>query len=335
MTLSINNNLLSVDNLPDTYAVALNNYSAISLSGEEQSKYLQGQVTCDVNDLKESALSIGAHCDAKGKVISVFRLINRSGAHLLIQPIESLQPSLAALNKFGVFAKVEITQTTQLAMYALIGDQSSELLQQAFGQVPDSLSPTIEIGSTSLVYIAGQQSRYLVIDEAEKAEALMLTLTTKAALTTFGQAVWNLSEINEGFPILAEQSVLHYVPQMLNLQAIHGICFTKGCYIGQETVARMQYLGKNKRALFTVSSIESGYTSGDGDDILAGDIIEQQLGENWRKAGEVLTSYTCGTISIQAVLASDLNESTVLRLKKQPETLLTVKALPYSLENKE
>jgi folate-binding protein YgfZ len=331
MTLSINNDLPSVENLPSTYAVALTNYSAISLSGAEQSKYLQGQVTCDVNDLSESALSIGAHCDAKGKVISVFRLINREGAHLLLQPKESLEPSLAALNKFGVFAKVDITQTSNLGIYALIGDQASELLQQHFGQVPDSLSPTIQVGSTSLVYIAGQQTRYLIIDEAEQAQTLILTLTEKSALTTFGQAVWNLTEINEGFPVLAEQSVLHYVPQMLNLQAIHGICFTKGCYIGQETVARMQYLGKNKRALFALSS----KTSANADDIVAGDIVEQQLGENWRKAGEVLTSYLSEPCAIQAVLASDIDENTVLRLKKQPDVLLTVKALPYPLADKD
>jgi tRNA-modifying protein YgfZ len=335
MTLSINNDLLSVDNLPTTYAVALTNFSAISLSGEEQSKYLQGQVTCDVNDLNENALCIGAHCDAKGKVISVFRLINRAGAHLLIQPKESLKPSLAALNKFGVFAKVEIEQTIELAMYALIGDQASELLQQTFGQIPDSLSPTITVGTTTLIYIAGQQSRYLIIDEAERAEHLMVTLTTKGALKTFGQLAWNLTEINEGFPILAEQSVLHYVPQMLNLQAIHGICFTKGCYIGQETVARMQYLGKNKRALFAVSNIVPCHTSVTEDEITAGDIIEQQLGKNWRKAGEVLASYLCDTCSIQAVLASDIDEKTVLRLKKQPDILLSVQDLPYSLKNKD
>ena len=121
---------------------------------------------------------------------------------------------------------------------------------------------------------------------------------------------------------------------MLNLQAINGISFTKGCYLGQETVARMQYLGKNKRALFSLNSTENIKLAGE---VNAGDIIEQQLGENWRKAGDVLTSYVSDRqddkqqINVQAVLASDVDENTKLRLKAQPEVLFSLVDLPYSI----
>ena len=108
MTIITSTQLPSLAQLPETYLIELSEFGAVSLSGEEQSKYLQGQVTCDVNSSTESNLLVGAHCDAKGKVFSVFRLINRSSAHLLLQPTASIEGSLKELKKFGVFAKVTI-----------------------------------------------------------------------------------------------------------------------------------------------------------------------------------------------------------------------------------
>ena len=108
--------------------------------------------------------------------------------------------------------------------------------------------------STTLVYIAGQKTRYLLIDSAPSLENIIEEIN----LPVYSNNIWNLLEISEGFVQLSHESSGEYVPQMLNLQAIHGISFTKGCYLGQETVARMQYLGKNKKALFSLTaSLES------------------------------------------------------------------------------
>lgn len=323
MTLSSSSALPSLSELPASYFIHLTNYSAISLTGEEQSKYLQGQVTCDVNSSTENSLMTGAHCDAKGKVFSVFRLINRFTAHLLIQPQESISASLLELNKFGVFAKVDITQAQNLCFVALVGDQAVDILQHKFSQVPDSLSPVIQVGSTTLVYLSGKQARYLLIDSTE----VLIEVINSVELPVFSQKVWDLLEITEGFPILSAESCRQYVPQMLNLQAINGISFTKGCYLGQETVARMQYLGKNKRALFTLKATVLNTLDNDI-------IIEKQLGENWRKAGDTLLNYQAdnGECYFQAVLANDGDEQT-LRLKSETDTIVSIEELPYSLIN--
>ena len=292
MTIITSTQLPSLAQLPETYLIELSEFGAISLSGEEQSKYLQGQVTCDVNSSTESNLLVGAHCDAKGKVFSVFRLINRSSAHLLLQPTASIEGSLKELKKFGVFAKVTIEMTEDLSFIALVGKQASNLLQQEFAQVPDSLTPVVQIGSTSLVYLCGDQPRYIIIDEP----VTITALREKLALPTYSQSVWDLLEITQGFPILTASTSGHYVPQMLNLQAINGISFTKGCYLGQETVARMQYLGKNKRALFCLNAqLEQPFQSDD--------VIEKQLGENWRKAGDTLVLSLITPIPLVSKLA--------------------------------
>ncbi|NQY65743.1 MAG: tRNA-modifying protein YgfZ [Alteromonadaceae bacterium] len=322
MTLSIETMLPTLEELPDTFLISLSEYGAISLSGEEQSKYLQGQITCDVNDSTENSLIHGAHCDAKGKVFSTFRLINRLSEHLLMQPKTSLNASLAELKKFGVFAKVTISETSSLSFYAIVGEHAAEVIQKTFEQVPCSLTPVIQSNSTTLVYISGQKNRYLIIDKTEQIEPIINVFN----LPVYTQAIWEMLEITEGFPIISESAIKEYVPQMLNLQAISGISFTKGCYLGQETVARMQYLGKNKRALFSLSGKAENK-------VIAGDILEKQLGENWRKAGNVIASYHAdnGTIYLQAVLANDIETDQLLRLKNIEQSTFELVALPYSL----
>ncbi len=321
MPVTINTDLPSLTQLPDSFLIQLDNFSAISLEGEDQSKYLQGQVTCDVDCSDKSSLQHGAHCDAKGKVFSIFRFINRFSSHLLVQPKSSIQPSLKELKKFGVFSKVTIEETESLSFYALVGEQASTLLTQQFKQAPDSLTPVVQVGSTTLVYISGQYSRFILIDES----AVISTIVDKFKLPIFQNKLWKLLEIDQGFPVLSSEHSGQYVPQMLNLQAINGISFTKGCYLGQETVARMQYLGKNKRALFSLIGLQKNPLGND-------EILEKQLGENWRKAGDILTSYQAddGTCYIQAILSNN-NDIETFRLKLHPKVLYTIKELPYSL----
>lgn len=318
----MNSNLPSYNELPDVFAIALNSFKAISLTGEEQAKYLQGQVTCDVNSLAQEKLLTGAHCNAKGKVFSAFRLIERNSEYLLLQPASSIEQSLAELKKFGVFAKVEISQAKDIDYLAIAGSKAAEKMAELFTQVPDTLTPVIQEQDTTLVYIAGEMSRYLIIDNADN----LAKVSTKFDFPTFNDNVWQLLEVSEGFPILSEQYIAEYVPQMLNLQAINGISFTKGCYLGQETVARMQYLGKNKRALFALT--------GNAVNANTGDVIEKKLGENWRKAGDVLAVYQADDKQtyIQAILANDVDASTELRIKEH-HMGLTISPLPYNISS--
>ncbi|XQW84313.1 tRNA-modifying protein YgfZ [Thalassotalea piscium] len=314
-------NTMHLSNIPDNYLIKLDNVSAISLAGEEQVKYLQGQVTCDVTTLTEDTLLHGAHCNAKGKVFSCFRLIEKNQQLLLIQPKATISASLAELKKFGVFAKVEITTTEQLSYYAIVAEHATALLSKHFSQMPDSITPVVHNHSTTLVYIAGEITRYLLIDQEEN----LAPLLTELALPVMDDQMWVYHEICQGFPCLSSEHIDQYVPQMLNMQAIHGISFTKGCYLGQETVARMQYLGKNKRAMFSLRGQAPHNVS-------SSDIIEMQLGENWRKAGEVIACYQDEeSVYVQVVLASDIDPQTQFRVKEQAHSSLTIMPLPYSL----
>ena len=326
MTLKTNTTLPSIEQLPSAFAINLEGVSAISLVGEDQNKYLQGQVTCDVNSATKNSLINGAHCDAKGKVFSVFRFILRNSNNLLIQPKSTISASMAELKKFGVFAKVTISETEDLRYIAICGDEAQSILAKQFSILPTQISPVEQSGSTTLVFIDGNTPRYILIDELAELQQVIDT----SNLPVYSQAVWDLLETSAGFPVLNDNGISSYVPQMLNLQATNAISFTKGCYLGQETVARMQYLGKNKRALFSLH----GVVTTELPETL---IIEKQLGENWRKAGDILTYYKSdeGELYIQAVLSSDTDATTLLRVQNINESILHIKPLPYSLTDQE
>ena len=324
MTITLDQSLPTFEQLPKVFAIKLDNLAAISLSGEEQNKYLQGQVTCDVNTVNEHNLLNGSHCDAKGKVFSVFRLILRNNANLLIQPKTTVQASLTELKKFGVFAKVTIEAVEDLTYLAVCGAEAGATLAKHVSTLPSESSPVETDGTTTVIYIAGKTPRYLVIDGENKVTDFANNLN----ITTYTHKVWDLLEITEGFPTLSESAISDYVPQMLNLQAVDAISFTKGCYLGQETVARMQYL-RQKQTCFIQFKRSNSFTQLLDDQ----SIIEKQLGENWRKAGDLLASYTAdnGEYYLQAVLASDTDENTNLRIKDAADSELHLQTLPYSL----
>ncbi|WOH37321.1 tRNA-modifying protein YgfZ [Thalassotalea fonticola] len=326
--MNLQTSLPNIEQLPESFAVIVDNISAISVTGDEADKYLQGQLTCDVAQLANNKLLVGGHCDAKGKMFSAFRLINHADRRLLIQSKGSLASSMKELQKFGVFAKVDISEANDLSYLALTGSKGVEFIQNNFNAVPDSFTPVITHNEVSVIYVCGTTNRYLVVAPTASINKLAESLT----IDIFPSTLWTLTEIQSGFVHMNESSVSEYVPQMLNLQFVNGISFSKGCYLGQETVARMKYLGRNKKALFILKSEgEAKWQEEAG--INDGSILEKQMGENWRKGGDIISHYEAddGTIYIQAVLANDTEQGANLRLKHHNGIKFNLMTLPYSV----
>ena len=112
---------------------------------------------------------------------------------------------------------------------------------------------------------------------------------------------------------------------MLNIQALDGVSFNKGCYIGQETIARMKYLGKQKRALFRLS--------GKAAEVKPATELERKVGDNWRRAGTVIMAVNRSpqSFDLLAVLPSDIEQDTPIRVKGDDDSLLEIHSLPYQL----
>ncbi|MGL6266078.1 tRNA-modifying protein YgfZ [Aeromonas jandaei] len=285
---------------------ALTKIAITRLSGQDRVKYLQGQVTCDVNALQPGQSTLGGHCDPKGKLWSDFRLLCLEESLLLLTTPSVLERQLPELKKFAVFSKVEIAADERHAT-GLAGKGTDAWVAAQFGLEQSGL-----IAGGMAVKI--EQDRWLLVS-SEQADTL----------PAGDESLWWGLEIKAGLPHMEAVHQGEFIPQMLNLQALDGICFNKGCYMGQETVARAKYRGANNRALFLLAGSAS-------EPVNAGDTLEIQLGDNWRRSGMVLNAWQHqGQVWLTAVLPKDTEADARFRLKQEESSQLTLQPLPYDL----
>lgn len=285
----------------------LTDLAITSLTGQDRAKYLQGQVTCDVNALQPGQSSLGGHCDPKGKLWSDFRLLCLEDRLLMLTKPSVLVRQLPELKKFAVFAKVEIGENHGQAV-GMAGQGTDGWVATRFG-----LSQTALIEGGMAVRV--EADRWLLVSEQPLA----------IDLPAGNEALWWGLEIKAGMPHLEAVHQGEYIPQMLNLQALDGISFTKGCYMGQEIVARAKYRGANNRALFVLAGQAN-------EPVASGDPLEIRLGDNWRRSGMVLNAWQQeGQLWLTAVLPKDTEADAQFRLKQDEGSSLALQPLPYPL----
>ena len=309
----------------------LSHLGLIKITGEDTLKYIQGQVTCNVEMLTGNNWQFGAHCDFKGKMWNMFQAFKWHDAVYLLCQQSALAGALAELKIYGVFSKVEITDATaQMSIVGCAGNAA--ILDELAIELPEispAYSATLVPDSASSTTTPNSYVLHIATHLPAPNALRHLIITDKTVLTTMlpdGATIWNALDIQAGIGAISDTTSNEFVPQMLNLQAIDAIDFKKGCYMGQEVVARTKYLGKNKRAGYILT------TTGDID-IAAGETLEIQVGENWRRGGIVLNSgYIDGQTWFFAVLPNDTERGSHLRVKTQPDIIATTQALPYTLD---
>lgn len=298
------------------YACPLS-HQLISLSGQDKLSYLHGQITQDINKINNNNHLWTGHCSAKGKLWGVFTLFSYQQHYYLMGSTAEVERSLAELKKYAVFANVEITQAHN-TLIGLIGDDLSPLL------IEYGITFTTDCNACDFSH-----GKALKLDD----NRIILITDTPFSMPEYvstldNDTLWQEASIRAGEPQLCLDAIGEYVPQMVNLQAIGGISFKKGCYTGQETVARMKYLGKNKRAMYIVSGQSEGP--------LENTELEAQLGENWRRANKLIAqnfNTQSRTLTGLVVLPNDTDTDQLFRAKHTPSVELNILPLPYSLED--
>ena len=296
--------------------------AVLSVSGVDAAHFLQGQITCDINEITESKSSFGAFCTAKGRAISTFLITNKDQRFLIILPTELLDIVKKRLQLYILRADVQLTDSRN--EYCLIGldcpDKS--IASQA---LPQKEFDTEELDNGICISLPSPQPRYLAILAPATAINLWTELTANNNFTPVGSDRWKYLDILSGIPWLNLQTSEEFIPQMLNLDQLGGISFKKGCYTGQEIVARTHYLGKSKRKMYLAEcqtaeqpALNSAIIDVDDSNLKVGSIVLIEKKDNEKSI-------------MLCVLQSTHAQSTNLRLQNRDQTKIIITELFYSI----
>ena len=304
--------------------ISLDDWALATISGADSEKYLQGQVTADVAQLGEHQHLLVAHCDPKGKMWSNLRLFRRQDGFAIIERRSLRDAQLTELKKYAVFSKVTIVADDENVLLGVAGFQARAALKTLFSELPDADKPLINDGVTSLLWFEYPDERFLLVTDVATAERVTEALRGEAQFNNSLQ--WLALNIEAGLPIIDAANSAQFIPQATNIQALGGISFKKGCYTGQEMVARAKFRGANKRALWYLAGNASRVPE-------AGEDLELKMGENWRRTGTVLAAVQLddGRVLVQVVMNNDMEADSVFRVRDDANTL-SIQPLPYSLE---
>lgn len=233
------------------YLAPITDLGLIAASGEDAAHFLHNQLTNDVEHLDMAHARLAGYCSPKGRLLATF-LMWRSSDSIMLQLSRRIQPAVQKrLQMFVLRAKAKLLDATEShVMLGLGGAAAAAALSNWFpAPLPTEPFQKVDSDAGTLIRVADAAgvARYQWITTQQIAEDAWPTLT--ATLRPVGSHVWRLADIYAGIPQITQATQEHFVPQMINFEVIGGVNFRKGCYPGQEIVARSQYLGKLKRRM--------------------------------------------------------------------------------------
>ena len=237
----------------------LSDRGLIAVHGEEAESFLQNQLSNDIHRVSETTHQASAWCNPKGRIIANFTIFKRGERYFLSLSRDLVEHVLKKLGMYIMMSKVTLEDASDtMAHFGVSGEHAGELLANALGNtdlaLPSETDQLISAGddnSFSILRIPGTVPRYEVFtDQIDAAKTLWNTL--KRSATPVNSDGWLYQDILAGLPLITQASSEAWIPQMVNFIAINGVDFKKGCYPGQEVVARLNYLGKTKRRMYHV-----------------------------------------------------------------------------------
>lgn len=291
----------------------------LAVRGSDAGKFLQGQLTCNLNYLSQEQSSLGARCMVKGRMQSSFRIVPEGNGLLLAMAHGLIDAQLADLKKYAVFSKA--TLTDESASWVRFGLEHAEQALLALGlDVPAADGATVrEHGLIAIRVSPGRVELWVPAEQARNVQQELAGTLSEGSLND-----WLLGQIRAGIGQVFEQTRELFIPQMINLQAVGGVSFKKGCYTGQEIVARMQYLGKLKRRQYRLALAVADVPAP------GSQIFSPTHGS---AVGEVVLAAACEQgCELLAVISADAVEDDNLHLLSLEGPRLTLLSLPYELD---
>ncbi len=301
--------------------VTLDHLGVIQVSGEDAQTFLQSQFSNDITLINKTTSQISAYCNPKGRILAQFLVMATNESYLLILPLDIIEKTLQRLRMFVMRSQVVLTDVSnELISFGLIGEQSNS--QEL--DIPIENYQVTESGNTLTVKLPAPISRYLVISPIEQAKTQWES--NKHTHTACSHHVWLWLDIQAGIPNIVKDTMEEFVPQMVNLELIEAVNFKKGCYPGQEIVARMHYLGKPKRRMFKLYSHDTNPPA-PGTDLYLN-------GGDGQSAGKIVLAEPSKTdgIDMLAVIRLSHENSDQLRLGSAEGPVIEFTEQPYPLD---
>jgi len=309
--------------------VDLSQLALLRAEGMDAHSFLQGQLSNDINLVNETRAQLSAYCNAKGRMFAIFLIFRRpDNAYYLQLPAALAEPMLKRLRMFILRAKVKLEfADAGLGCIGLSGPNAEALLKTALGKTPVNDYDSITNDDVTVIRLPGPHARFALHAPLMRIMSLWLSLSAKA--TPVGAGPWAWLDIMAGIPVILPGTVEEFVPQMANMELVGGVSFTKGCYPGQEIVARMHYLGRLKQRMFR-AHVESTLPPQPGTPVFAPDLPGQST-------GSVLTAQPApeGGYDLLAVVHLSSHQAGELHLQTSDGPHLTLEILPYSLPTTE
>jgi len=225
----------------------LGQFGVLGFTGEDARDFLQRQLSCEVEALADDVGAYGAYCTPKGRVLANFLLWREPDALCMLLPRSVLPGIRKRLQMYVLRSKVAIADRSDaLVVIGAAGPEAERAVASLAGTPPRS--PLRVARRDAVTAIALAAARFVVLAPSASGPEAWGRLS--AALRPVGAACWDWLEIANGWPWITADTQDQFVPQMANLELLGGVSFRKGCYPGQEIVARMQHLGTPKRRLY-------------------------------------------------------------------------------------
>lgn len=294
----------------------------IAVTGDDAESFLQGQLTNDLRGISDTHTQLSSHCSPKGRMLASFRVLKLGDAICLQLPRNQLGSLMKRLRMFLLRARASLRDVSDdFVTIGLSGECAAKLLASQFVSLPERDNDATRDGQLVAIRMPGPKPRFQIIGPEAAMESVWDALSAHASILDADH--WALLDIRAGIPTVYPETADAFVPQMANLQLIDGVSFTKGCYTGQEVVARMQYLGKLKRRMYLAQVVADARPN-------PGDELQSPASRSQKAAGRVVDARPKGNgrYELLAVLEIAAAESGEVHLGADGPRL-TLAELPY------
>jgi len=301
----------------------LSHLGLIAVYGEQASEFLQNMLSNDIHQVDKNHSQLNSLCTQKGRMLSNFRIFRRDETYYMRLPQDLLEPTLKRLKMFVLMSKATLEDASNaLVRFGYAGPDADQELQSYLGAIPAEVDEVTEKSDVTVIRVPGTLPRFEIYGELEKMESLWNHLNVKAA--PVGHDAWALLDILAGIPSVHEATSEAFVPQMANMQLLNGLSFKKGCYPGQEIVARMQYLGKLKRRMYLLD-IQGSTIPSAGDEVYGEDTSQP--------VGQIVDARRNSNGGIAGLAVLQISSAEKGSLKLAEDQSVSLAELPYALED--